>query len=355
MNRELVTGLSGLLALASFATALSAGAQEKAAVREEFPTREIPNIGPAGEAYYAPDSIHLITGIKDPDAKRHKDGAYGGLEHIFTDTGENIRRINDHGQDACSFFFPDGKRVAWTSTRDNLDLPVADWSDPNDYPTGAEIYVSDLDGGNIKRLTNNKWYEAEVSVSPDGKWVVFGRQVDGKDDLVRIRPDGTDEFVITRSEELQEGAPFYMPDAETIMFRAWMESDQKGPGGRPSSIQVYTIKHDGTNLKMHTHDNGVNWHPFPAPDGRHYVFTKFLFDEKDWEVYLGDLEGGLPRRLTNRKGFDGLAEFSPDGNKVVFGRGQPGVAGTRLYVMDVSSLGLGKNNKWSFMRKKSGT
>jgi hypothetical protein len=27
----------------------------------------------------------------------------------------------------------------------------------------------------------------------------------------------------------------------------------------------------------------------------------------------------------------------------------PGVPGTRLYVMDVSSLGLGKDNKWSFM------
>jgi dipeptidyl aminopeptidase/acylaminoacyl peptidase len=267
-----------LLIAVSFA-ALSSGGPASAADNAvepgtEFPVREIPNIPPAGEAYYAPDSFHVITGAKDPDALEHEDGVtLGGLEYIFTDTGEEIHRINDRGQDACSFFFPDGKRVAWTSTRDNMDLPVADWSDPENYPTGAEIYVSDLDGGNLVRLTDNTYYEAEVSVSPDGQWVVFGRQVDGNDDLVRIRPDGTDEFQITNTPDLQEGAPFYMPDGETIMFRAWKREDQ-GKRGQP--IQVYTIKHDGTNLQMHTNDNGVNWHPVPAPDGRHYVFTKWI-------------------------------------------------------------------------------
>jgi hypothetical protein len=31
--------------------------------------------------------------------------------------GEACRQINDRGDDACSFFFPDGKRIIWTSTR----------------------------------------------------------------------------------------------------------------------------------------------------------------------------------------------------------------------------------------------
>jgi Tol biopolymer transport system component len=40
-----------------------------------------------------------------------------------------------------------------------------------------------LNGGDIRRLTNNNVYAAEVSVSPDGQWVLFGRQTDGKMDL----------------------------------------------------------------------------------------------------------------------------------------------------------------------------
>mgnify|MGYP001374615841 CR=1 FL=1 len=33
----------------------------------------------------------------------------GALTYTFADDGTNIRRINDKGQDACSYFFPDGK------------------------------------------------------------------------------------------------------------------------------------------------------------------------------------------------------------------------------------------------------
>ena len=157
-----VTG-AGLIAMAMLAaTQAVTAAEETAAVPgNEFPVREIPNIPPAGEAYFSPDNIHIITGTKDPDAIKNKNGTPGGLERIFTDTGTEITRINDHGQDACSYFFPDGKRVAWTSTRDHMDWPVADWSDPEDYPTGGEIYTSDLKGNHIVRLTNNKFYEAE--------------------------------------------------------------------------------------------------------------------------------------------------------------------------------------------------
>ena len=308
---------------------------------KELPIRKIPKVPAAGEAYYAPDNLHLITSAKDTDSLPHEDGTPGGLEYIFTDAGDEIVRINDHGQDACSYFFPDGKRVVWTSTRDHLDWPVGDWSVHEKYPTGAELYVSDLKGGNIVRLTNNAYYEAEASVSPDGQWVVFGRQIDGKDDLWRIRPDGTDEQQITHTDDWQEGAPFYLPDSETIMFRAPKRSEKDM---FPPPMTVFTIKQDGTDLKERTHDRETNWAPYPAPDGRHYVFVKFLTAERDWEIYLGDLEGGDPVRLTYHKGFDGLPSLSPDGKKMVFARADANKGGTWLNVMDVSSLNLGPEN-----------
>jgi Tol biopolymer transport system component len=291
----------------------------------ELPIRKIENVPAAGEAYYAPDNLHLITSAEDTDSLPHEDGSPGGLTYAFTDTGADIKRINDHGQDACSYFFPDGKRIVWTSTRDHLDLPVGDWSVHEEYPTGAELYISDLDGNNIVRLTNNEYYEAEVSVSPDGEWVVFGRQIDGKDDLWRIRPDGTDEQQITFTDDWQEGAPFYLPDSEKDMF--------------PPPMTVFTIKQDGTERTQYTFDRGTNWAPYPAPDGRHYVFVKFLAEARDWEIFLGDLEGGEPVRLTYHKGFDGLPSLSPNGQKMVFARATGD--GTWLHVMDVSSLDLG--------------
>ena len=126
---------------------------------KELPVRMIPNIPESAEAYYAPDNFHVIAQTKDPMAAQPEKGKVGGsLTFTYTDTGEELTRINDKGQDACSWFvLPDGKRVIWTSTRDHPEMPPGNWSEETDYPQGAELYTSDLKGGdpayNAGRLT----------------------------------------------------------------------------------------------------------------------------------------------------------------------------------------------------------
>jgi Tol biopolymer transport system component len=313
----------------------------------ELPSYMVPNIPDAAEAYWAPDSRHLIAQTRDPQAVRTPRGTPGALTYIFTDDGKEMWRVNDRGQDACSFFFPDGKRIVWTSTRDRMDLPVGNWSDSDAYPQGAELYVSDLKGGNVRRLTDNSWYEAEVSISPDGEWITFGRQIDGKMDIWLMRADGTGEFQVTRTEDWQEGAPFFMPDNQHIIFRGWRRSQYKQV--RPTPMTIFTIKRDGTDWRRHTYDEGMNWHPVPTPDGRHYVYVRAL-TESNWEIFLGDLAGGEPRRLTYYDKLDILAHVSPDGKKMNWGRATGGgfMQGIRTFVMDVSSLGLGREHAVPF-------
>ncbi len=310
----------------------------------ELPIRKIPNIPPAAEAYYASDSYHVIAQTQDDAAQKPEGARVGGaLTYIFTDTGEDIVRINDRGQDACSYYFPDMKRIIWTSTRDNMDMPLGDWSNEKEYPQGAELYTSDLEGKNIVRLTDNEYYEAEVSVSPNGEWVVFGRQIDGKMDLWRMRPDGSDEQQITFTDEWQEGAPFYLPDNETILTRAWKRSTYGTIF--PTPMTVFTVKHDGTERTQRTFDEDMNWAPYPAPDGQHYVFVRIV-PPRNWEVYLGDLKGGDPVRLTFNDGFDGLPSLSPDGTKMLFASAREGESdnGLLTYVMDMTSFNLGPEN-----------
>jgi Tol biopolymer transport system component/ankyrin repeat protein len=303
----------------------------------ELPVRRIPNIGASAEFYFGPDSFTIIG-----NAKREGDSSY----HVYLTNldGASIRRINDRGDDACSFIFPDGKRLIWTSTRDHADLPKGNFSDPKNYPQGAELYTSNLEGGDVQRLTNNTTYEAEVSVSPDGKWILFGRQTNGKMELWRMRPDGSGELQITHLDGWQPGGAQYKTDSKTILFRAWRVEDEGRPGGMPMSI--FTISHDGTGLRRVTADAGTNWAPYPAPDGRHYAFVKVL-PPRNYEIYLGDLESDEQIRLTYSDAFDGFPAISPDGHWLLFTSSRDTKPGTRSltqYVMDISSLHVGSEH-----------
>jgi TolB protein len=306
----------------------------------ELPVRMIPNLGEAAEFYFSPDGKSVIG-----NAKREGDTVH----HVYTATidGSKVVRINDLGEDACSFFFPDGKRLLWTSTRDLPDLPKGGWSDPNNYPKGAEIYSSDLEGKDVKRLTNNQVYDAEASVSPDGKWILFGRDIDGKMDLWVMKADGSEPRQITSTEEWQEGGAQFLPDSDTILTRAWKRADQ---GQRGMPMQIFTLKRDGSARKQITSEAGTNWAPFPAPDGKHFVFVKVLNDtpRPNWEIFLMNFDTGKQTRLTNHPGFDGFPSISPDGKLLTFSSGRdarPGERTLRQYLMDISSLGLGPVQK----------
>lgn len=313
---------------------------------QELPTWRIPNVPPSAEAYYAPDNYHVIAQTQDPDAVRPPLRSSGALSWIFSDDGKTRWRVNDRGQDACSYFFPDGKRVLFTSTRDNTNLPIGNWSDQNNYPQGAELYIADIDGGNRKRLTNNAYYDAEVSVSPDGMKIVFSRQVDGAMDLYMMNSDGTGETKLTDTPDWQEGAPFFLPDSKTITTRAWSRATYGTK--RPTPMTIFTINVETGERIQRTHDDWMNWAPYPAPDGRHYVFVRPLADNpSNWEVFLGDLEGGAPVRLTFNDSFDGFPSISPDGTKMLFARSEgPGfMSGLYTYVMDISTLNIGPKPK----------
>ncbi len=299
----------------------------------ELPVRRIPGLEEAAELYFSPDGQSLVGNAKLAGDRVH---------HVYTVSldGSAIRRINGEGADACSYYFPDGSHLVWTSTRDHPDLPQGSFSDPNDYPQGAELYASRLDGTERKRLTTNPVYDAEVSVSPDGRWILFTRQTDGKLDLWRMDADGRGERQITRTEEWQEGGAFYLPDSRTILYRAWKRSDQ---GQRGMPMTIFTIRDDGEETRAVTSDPGVNWSPHPAPDGRHFVFVKML-PPHNFEIFLGDLETKTEKRLTFFDGFDGFPALSPDGRTLAFASGRDAKPGERklyTHTMDVSSLGLG--------------
>jgi len=106
-------------------------------------------------------------------------------------------------------------------------------------------------------------------------------------------------------------------------------------------MTVFTIKYDGTELTQRTFNRDMRWGPAPAADGRHYLFTRMI-DGGNFELFLGDLGGDEPLRLTYNAGFDGMKSLSKDSTKMLFNRTAYEDDSTLyVHVMDLSSLNLG--------------
>jgi len=314
-------------------------------VQKELKVWKLPNLREAAEAYFSPDGKFLICNAKMPTDSNYQ-------VYLVSTDGSTIKRINDKGDDACSYFSPDGEKIIFTSTRDNLDLPKGSYSDAKIYPQGSEIYSCDFDGKNLKRLTKNNYYDAECTYSPDGKWILFSRQINGKLDLWKMLPDGSNQTQITHTDSLQEGGAFYLSDNKKIIYRAWKIADQSK---KPMPMKLYIVNDDGNN-KVLTDNDGTNWSPFPAPDGIHYVYVKVLQTttpegkpgRPNFEIFLGNLITGEQKQLTFSPGFEGFPVLSPDGKTLNFSSDRDVVmvhgAPKKLFIhfMDVSSLNLGK-------------
>ena len=87
-----------------------------------------------------------------------------------------------------------------------------------------EIYTAEADGTDLRRLTHNDAYDAEATVSPDGKRIVFTSTRDGDIELYTMKVDGSDVRRVTRRVGYDGGA-FFSPDGGMLVWRAMYPED----------------------------------------------------------------------------------------------------------------------------------
>ena len=258
---------------AQFPQSPSGGATDS----RELPVRKVGPFASAAEAYFSPDGKQMIVTARMENHPNHN-------VYILNIDGTSVRRVTDKGKDACTYFFPDGKHILFSSDRDADTLPPGNYADSANYPPGSEVYVAKVDGTEMRRLTFNTAYEAETSVSPNGKWVLYTSNQDGNLELYRMTPNGKKKIRITRTPDLQEGGAFYMPDGKHIVYRAWKKGEE---ANKNRVSQLYLINDDGTQTQPLTDTQEFNWSPYPSPDGKHVVFAHR--GTGDFEVYMLNL------------------------------------------------------------------
>src|SRR5574341_1883288 len=140
----------------------------------------------------------------------------------------SIRRVSvGTGATTCGYFFPGDRRVLFSSThlagQQCPPKPKREgryrWA-LDDY----DIFAIGMNGQGLHRMTSTPGYDAEATVSPDGKTIVFTSMKDGDLDLYAMDLDGTHVRRLTDSVGYDGGA-FFSPDSKRIVYRASHPTD----------------------------------------------------------------------------------------------------------------------------------
>jgi Tol biopolymer transport system component/DNA-binding winged helix-turn-helix (wHTH) protein len=237
-------------------------------------------------------------------------------------------------------FSPDGKRIlfdvgtasfesgVWIMDADgkNSTQIAGGCASPAWLPGGEEFVCWDVSGDSpestlVKYRLDTKRREVlrqlpatapYLSVSPDGKSVVFMAAMDSKPNLWLASLAGGEPRQITFDPELA-GFPTFSPDGKSIVY------EQK----RGDSANIMVIPSAGGTPRQLTAAPGQSWPHGWSPDGKKIAFAGFR--NGIWNVWSVSAETGIEQKLTSYTQMNHYVRYpswSPDGKKIVFEFGE---------------------------------
>ena len=288
--------------------------------------RQLTHGGENAEAYFSPDGKRLIF-------QSTRKGV--PCDQIFTIDidGSGERRVSTGtGRTTCGYFYPGGSDLLFASTHETAAAcpPKPSFSRGYVWPIydGYEIYRAKADGSGLTKLTSSPGYDAEATIAPDGL-ITFTSVRDGDMEIYSMKGDGSGVRRLTHRPG-PDGGPFFSWDGSRIAFRG--RALEPGPEmddyrallkqalWRPTSLELFVMDRDGTNVRQVTTLGGANFAPSWHPDGKRLIFASNIGDPKgrDFDIYMVNLDGSNLQRVTFNQTFDGFPMFSPDGRHLVF-------------------------------------
>ncbi len=282
--------------------------------------------GENAEAYFSSDGKKLIF-------QSTRDGRECDQIYTMNIDGSDARLVSTgDGRTTCSYFFPGDKRILYSSTHlgGKQCPPRPDFSQGYVWAVydTFDIFTAKPDGSDLQPLTKTPGYDAETTISRDGK-LVFTSKRDGDLDIYTMDRNGKNVKRLT-NELGYDGGPFWSYDGKQIVYRAYHPQGEKEKADyiallkqnliRPTVLDIWVMNADGSNKRQVTQLNKASFAPYFFPDGKRIIFSSNVADPKgrDFDLYKINTDGTGLERITYNDTFDGFPMFSPDGKKLVF-------------------------------------
>ena len=310
--------------------------------------------GDNAEAYFSSDGKQITFQVTNKEwgipcdqiyRFEFKDGDMKGGAPTMISTG--------NGRTTCSYFMPGDSTILYASTHNASDScpPVSARRSDGKYVWAIypefDIFVAGVDGNLRYQLTDAPGYDAEATVSPDGKMIVFTSTRSGDLELYTMNIDGSNVKQVT-SELGYDGGAFFSPDSKKLIFRASRPKTDSAIAEyrqllaenlvQPTNMELYTSNVDGTDLRKITNLPNASWAPFFHPSGKKVIFSSNYKSKRGipFNLYMIDVDGKNLEQITFDGMFDAFPMFSPDGKKLIFSsnRNNNGSRDTNLFIAD---------------------
>ncbi len=300
--------------------------------------------GENAEAYFSSDGKKLIF-------QSTRDGRECDQIYTMNIDGSDVRLVSTgDGRTTCSYFLPKDKRILYSSTH----LGAKQCPPRPDFSQGYvwavydtfDIFTAKPDGSDLRQLTRAPGYDAETTISRQGK-LVFTSKRDGDLDIYTMDANGKNVKRLT-NELGYDGGPFWSYDGKQIVYRAYHPQAEKEKADyiallkqnliRPTVLDIWVMNADGSKKRQVTNLSKASFAPYFFPDGKRIIFASNVADPKgrDFDLYKINVDGTGLERITYNDTFDGFPMFSPDGKKLVFAsnRNDKTKGDTNIFIAD---------------------
>lgn len=258
------------------------------------------------------------------------------------------------GRTTCGAFTKDGKHVIYASTHlGSSDCPpVPDRSKYGNkyiWPLydSYDIFMADYNGKIVKQLTNAKGYDAEATLSPDGKKMLYTSTKSGDLELWIMDLKTGKEKQVTNMLGYDGGA-WFSPDGKKIIWRASRPTTPEDIKAykdllaenlvAPTNMEVWIANADGSNPKKVTAYGQANWAPTYMPDSKRILFASNHEYKRGFpfNLYMINEDGSNLTKVSRDQGFDAFPMFSYSGKKILFcsNRNNGGTRDTNVFLAD---------------------
>ncbi|MDD4932534.1 MAG: biopolymer transporter Tol [Methylacidiphilaceae bacterium] len=202
-----------------------------------------------------------------------------------------------------------------------------------------ELYVMDIDGSNVQRLTADRSISAHPRWSHDGTLLVYTSYRSGYPDVYIVKLGKRTRSRVAFFPGINSGAAF-SPDDLTLALT--LSKD-----GNP---EIYLMPVDGGAPRRLTRNRATNTSPCWSPDGKEIVYTS---DERgSVQLFVISAQGGSARRLLTGNAYSSEPDWSPDGKKIAYaariaGEFQIGECALSSATASLLSSGGGEDPSWT--------